>query len=458
MKFSVAYSAFFMGESMDLTKGNIKHQYFKYLLATFGSSITASVYALVDMAMVGQYHGPSGTAALAVVAPLWNVIYSLGLLTGIGGAVILSLEKGKGSGQENKPFTAALIYSVVLAAICWVAVAFFDEPILIFFGADEVTLPLAREYLFPIKFGVPLFLFNQMLAAFLRNDNNPLLATIGVLAGGAFNVVGDYVFVFVCDMGAAGAGLATVLGALITFCVSCIHFFKKSCTLRLVKPTGFIRLCSRITTIGFSTFFIDVAMGILTVIFNKQIVKYLSNDALAVYGVVINISTIVQCCAYSIGQAAQPLFSLNLGAQNCDRIKQTLKYSLFTAAVFAVFWTGLSLAVPNGIVSIFMKTTDGVLNIAPAIIRRYAISFILLPFNVFSTYYFQELLKPVTAFVVSVLRGVAISGALILILPLISPDAIWYAMPITELVVVVIVAVFMVKYTANLSEIAKRHG
>lgn len=83
---------------MNLLTGNIKPIYFKYLSAAFGSAMITSVYSLVDMAMVGQYQGPDGTAALAVVAPIWNIIYSLGLLMGIGGSVIFSTVRG----QENK--------------------------------------------------------------------------------------------------------------------------------------------------------------------------------------------------------------------------------------------------------------------------------------------------------------------------------------------------------------------
>ena len=81
---------------MDLLNGNIKKLYGKYLSAAFGSALISSIYGLVDMAMVGQYQGPDGTAALAVVAPVWNVIYSLGLLMGIGGSVIFSTKRGSG--------------------------------------------------------------------------------------------------------------------------------------------------------------------------------------------------------------------------------------------------------------------------------------------------------------------------------------------------------------------------
>ena len=96
---------------MDLLNGKIKTIYFKYLLAASGSVLISSIYGLVDMAMVGQYQGPDGAAALAVVAPVWNIIYSLGLLTGIGGAVLYSTEKGKGGQTEqNSYFTASVIF------------------------------------------------------------------------------------------------------------------------------------------------------------------------------------------------------------------------------------------------------------------------------------------------------------------------------------------------------------
>ena len=93
---------------MDLLTGNIRKLYTRYLAAAFGSALISSIYGMVDMAMVGQYQGPDGAAALAVVAPVWNIIYSLGLLTGIGGSVIFSARRGSAqAGDENEYFTSA---------------------------------------------------------------------------------------------------------------------------------------------------------------------------------------------------------------------------------------------------------------------------------------------------------------------------------------------------------------
>ena len=196
-------------------------------------------------------------------------------------------------------------------------------------------------------------------------------------------MIGDYIFVFTFNMGIFGAGLATAVGSRISFVVMLSHFWSKKNMLVLRKPTGIMGKLREILVTGFSTFFIDIAMGILTVLFNRQIMKYLGSNALAIYGPVINISTIVQCCAYSVGQAAQPIISINF----------------------------------------------------------------------FSTYYFQVLMKPRAAFCVSVFRGCIVSGILIMLLPIVTgANSIWFAMPITELLVAVYAIGMMSKYTKALSK------
>ena len=380
---------------MDFLNGNIKTLYFKYLAAAFGSALITSIYSVVDMAMVGQYHGPEGAAALAVVAPVWNIIYSLGLLMGIGGSVLFGTIRGKeeqGVKRSNEYFTLSIAGAVVLALAAWILIACFDRPLLIFFGAEGHTLTLAREYVLPIKFVIPCFLFTQTLAAYLRNDGNPGRATAGVLSGGIFNIFGDYFFIFVCDMGAFGAGLATAAGTVIS-----------------------------------------------------------------IYGVIVNVSTFVQCCAYSVGQAFQPIFSTNFGARKGERIRETLKYALGTTTFFGIFWVLLCMAIPNQFIRIFMSPTEEVLRIAPGIIRCYGLSFLLLPLNIFSTYYFQAVMKPQAAFVVSISRGLVISGILILLLPATAgADSIWLVMPFTELVTAVYVVSMIVRYTRRVPGQGKR--
>ena len=439
---------------MDLLRDDIKKVYFKYLTAAFGSALITSIYSIVDMAMVGQYHGPDGSAALAIVAPIWNIVCSLGLLTGIGGSVLFSNLRGQGAGNEkrsNEYFTMSVLLSILLSAAVWIMLVFFDRPLFRAFGAEGAVLDIALNYIMPIKYVCPLFLLNIMISAYLRNDGAPVRATVSTLAGGIFNIFGDYFFVFACDMGSFGAGLATALAAVITFVVAIGHFFTKKNTLHFVRPSSAAAQAKRVLITGFSTFFIDVATGIMTIMFNTQIMIYLGNTSLAVYGVIVNVAMLAQCCAYSIGQAAQPIISTNFGAGQGKRISGILKYALYTAAFFGIIWTAVCMGAPNGVIHVFMSPTDEVLNIAPAIIRCYTVSFIIMPFNIFSTYYFQALMKPAAAFVVSVGRGLVVSGLMIMLLPrMVSPDAIWFAMPITEVVILIYAATKIKKYTKAL--------
>lgn len=230
-----------------------------------------------------------------------------------------------------------------------------------------------------------------------------------------------------------------------------VHFFRKKNTLRFVEPSSVLRKLWNISVVGFSTAISDLAMGIIGILFNRQIMKYLGTDALAVYGILAQITPFAQCLAYGAGQAAQPIISQNLGAGQHDRIKECLKYGLYTCAGMGIFWTAVTQLAPNFFVHFFMTPTPAVLEIAPGIIRAYGISYILLPFNLFATYYFQAMMKANISMIASLARGAVISGGMILLLPMIAgADSIWYAMLITEVLVAGYGVYHMVKCTRTL--------
>ncbi len=373
---------------------------------------------------------------------MWAIVYSLGILAGIGGSVIFANLRGsQDEKQSNEYFSISVIFGAVLSVLAMVGIGLFNEPMLRFFGADDELLHLAQQYLKPVWFAIPCCVFSNLQSAYLRNDGNANLAMKAVLAGGVFNVFGDYFFVFTMDMGIMGAGLATAIGLYASNFIMLTHFFSKKNTLRFVKFTLPLRKVGRISATGFSTAVSDISMGIITILFNRQIMKYLGTDALAVYGIITQVAAFAQCCAYGAGQAAQPIISQNHGAGQPDRIKTCLKYGLYTCAAFALFWVALVEIYPNMFVYLFMEPTEVVLKIAPAIIRTYGLSFLILPFNIFSTYYFQAIMKPNISLIVSIGRGAVISGILILLLPVIAgADSIWLAMLITEAVVFAFVA------------------
>lgn len=433
----------------DILRGRVKTLYFKYLVAASGSAMVASVFGMVDAMMVGKYHGPAGNAALAVFNPLWSIIYCLGFLAGIGGSVLFATSRGKG--EENTAqqyFTLSVIYGIVLSVLAMVGIGLFHEQLFRFFGADEELLILAKKYLTPIFFAIPCCVFSNILSAYLRNDGNPALATKAVIIGGVFNAFGDYFCVFILDMGILGAGLATAIGQYVAIFIMLLHFVGKKNTLKFIKPVSICKKIRNITLTGFSTAINDLAMGIIGILFNRQIMTWLDSDALAVYGVITQITAFAQCLAYGAGQAGQPIISQSYGAGQYQRIKECLKYGLYTCVGMGIFWVIVMLAFPNIIMNFFMNPTPEVMKIAPNILRAYGISYILLPFNLFATYYFQAMMKPNISMIASLARGAVISGAMIMLLPLVlGAGSVWYAMLITEIIVAVFGVIYMVKCT-----------
>lgn len=326
----------------------------------------------------------------------------------------------------------------------WLSLVLFEDNILTTLGANETLVPLAKKYLIPLKFTLPVFLFMQFMAAFLRNDDNPTLSTKAVMTGGVFNIIGDVFFVFTMDLGILGAGIATCLGATLSFLIMLLHFRFPKNTLKFVKPKKILVKVKRIVGLGFSTFFIDIAVGILTMIFNIQIMKYLGKDSLAIYGIIVNISMFVQCCAYGVGQASQPILSANYGVNQTERISLLFRYNILTIIVISSIWFLATFILPTMFVHIFMTPTQEVLDIAPLILKIYGTSFLLLPFNIYITYYFQSTMKPTLAFMISVGRGLFVSSAFILLLPaLFGADSIWWAMTLTEIVTFLVIVIVL---------------
>ena len=439
---------------MNLVKDDIKKLYLRFLISSFGSALITSVYGIVDAMVVGQYYGPIGSSSLGVIAPIWNIIYSFGLLVGIGGSILFSVNKNKKEKIDgNTFFTSSIILGIIISLVLWVLLFAVEEPMLYFFGADEELIVLCKEYLLPVKISAPIFVFTQILSSFLRNDNNPKLATIAVVIGGIFNIFFDWFLVFYCNMGIMGAGIATC--ACVSILVMCIHFFTKRNTLKLTFKNNIFVHFKNIIINGFSTFIVDLAMGILNVFFNRQILRYFDYNALSIFAVIINIATFVQCCGYGIGQACQPLLSENFGAKNYKRVNKTLIYGIVSSFIVGLIWLILCETIPKEFIKFFMVPTEEVLKIGPKIIRMYSVAFFILPFNVFSTYYFQSILKPYISLIISLARGFVLSGILLYVFGLINKNLIWISIQVTELIVFVFVIINIIKNEKKLKKLSQ---
>mgnify|MGYP001264867784 CR=1 FL=1 len=398
-----------------------------------------SIYTLVDTIVIGRYEGPEGTAAVVTFSPMWSMLFAFGLLLGIGGSVLMAQKRGENKKEDgDRYYTAAMLASVIVSAMLFFVFFFFSKQLLTAFGARGHVLDLALKYAFWITLAAPFFLIGQVLLSFVRNDNRPFYTMAAAVAGGGFNIFGDIFFVFNCNMGISGAGLATAIGSVITFLVLVLHLFSKKNTLRFqkIRAIRWGHTLRSIIIMGSSNFIIDLAMGFMAVLYNNQILIYAGTAALAVYGVINTISVLIQTFGYAVGEASQAIMSVNYGAGQFGRISQTFRYASVTSLLLGIICALPGECFPGLLTELFMKTTPDVTLIAPAILRKYMISYVLLIFNVNATYYFQSVKRPGVSMSISLMRGILLGAVFVFLLPAVfGGPSIWYTAPLTELFV-----------------------
>ncbi|SDM54022.1 MATE family efflux transporter [Lachnospira pectinoschiza] len=432
---------------MDLLTGKISKIYFKYLAAAFGSALIVSIYALVDTIVIGRYEGPNGTAAVANFMPMWSIMYALGICFGIGGSVLLAHKRGAGKFEEsNKYFTTSVVLSVIASIIIFIVYNIWDRQLLYLSGGRGAVLDLSTKYCFYIAFASPLFIIGQMLIPLVRVDGKPFITTVAVMAGGIFNVFGDIYFAFGLDMGILGASLATAIGQLICVLILLAHILLGKCNLKLnFKNLHLLKRIGQVISTGSATFIVDIAIGVVTILVNNQIMRYSGETALAVYGVISSYVTAVQSVSYAVGESGQAIISTNYGAGNAKRVIGARRVMLTTALVGGIFFCIIAMLFPNAILRLYMKPTAEVYAIGAGAIRLYCLDLIFLMFNIASTYYFQAVNRLSVSLVVSLARGFFVNGLLVMLLPLIfGINGVWIAIPIAELIVAIYVA-FMLR-------------
>ena len=422
---------------MDLIGGDLRRIFARYLATTLGSAVVDSIYISVDLICVGHYCGPDGSAAISCVNPVWSIMIALGLLLGVGGSVWLSNRRGAGDETAARQyFTVSMEVAAVLSVALTLVYVFLQEPLLRFFGADDRLLGLAVEYVQWIAWTVPAFLMGIVLSSFIRNDGAPGICAVSLLLGGGVNMVGDvfFVFDFGLGLGASGAGMATALGQLVAIGVLGTYFFRKSCGLRLSRPDRGAEMLWRVCGAGFAPAVVDLTFGGTVILFNRQIMSLAGATELAVFGTVSSIAVLCQNLFYGVGQAVQPIVSANFGAGEFGRVARMRRLFLESSLAMGLVFCLLTALLPRPLLRLFMSVSRAVAAVGPGALRVYGLSFLIMGVNVVATYYLESVLRPRQSLVVSLARGVVFPSGLVLLLPAcLGVGAIWWAMPLTEL-------------------------
>ena len=429
-----------------LTTENVSKLFFRYLIPAIMGTMVTSIYVLADTIIIGKGIGIDAMAALNIVLPLFNIFFGNGLLFGVGGSVLMSIARGRGDVKAGECYyTVSMILNAVTCILYTILFWVFMDPIARFLGATDVTMPYVKEYVPYVIAGLSVFAFSTFLQTFVRNDGAPKLAMAAVVTGGISNVFLDILFVYPLHMGMAGASIASVIGSGITVSILLFHFRSKSCGLKFSLEGFSLKYVKQIFANGFTSFLVEITSGIVMFVFNIQLLEYVGDIGVSMYGVICNTAIIVICLCNGINQAAQPIISTNHGAGLYSRIESVRKLGIKTALVICSIPAVIGLIVPNVFTYIFLNPNEEILALSPVAIRTYFVGFFVMGVNMFIVGYFQSIVKPALSLVLCLLRGCVLSILFVTILaPLFGVVGIWASVPLGEFVTLFI-AVYCMK-------------
>lgn len=430
---------------MDFLKGNLKKLYFRFLIPSLGSAMVMSIYTLTDAVVIGKGVGADALAALSITTPLLCILMSMGILFGVGGSVQMNVSRGTGNhDRANRFFTLSFFTLALISTILWLVYGFGMSPLLRIMGANDTLYPYAMSYMNYINMFLPVAVFSNYIAIFVRADGDPNRAMAGVLLGGAVNIVLDIVFVFPCSMGIGGAALASVLGMVVQVTVGITHFFSRKNGLKFIKPKHVVSSVGQIIGNGISSFFNELANGFIVLLFNVQILKYCGESALSVYSVISNCVILVNSLFTGVGQTIQPIIATNYGAGKWERIRGIRRMSYLTIAIMGAVFSLSGILFPLGICGAFMEVSTDIEMLAQHAIRTYFVAFLPMGINLLSSYYLQSVLSVRKSLCISLLRNIILSSAAILAFPLMfDGGSLWFVMPIVETAVLIVSIVFV---------------
>ena len=422
-----------------MVKPTILKDFTKYVSLNVLGMISLSCYVLVDTFFIARALGPDGLVALNLSIWIFSVMHGVGLMIGIGGATQFAILKGKGE-DTNSVFPHSLFIGL-FAAIIFVAVGmFFPARLANALGADAVILPMASVYMQTLLYFSAFSLLNNILIAFIRNDNNPKLAMAGMVTGSFSNIVLDYIFLFPLSLGMFGAALATGLSFILSLIVLSFHFLSKNNKIRLLKCKLRIKKIINIIYLGASAFISELSFAVVLIIFNLVILRIAGNIGVAAYGIVANIAFVPMSIFPGVAQGIQPLISRGYGARDNGLVKQVLKYAIFVVVGLSLIIYTAAFIYTASIVSLFNSEANVTLaSLATTGIRIFFIGFTFAAINIIAAAFFSAIAAAKWGLIISLLRGCFIIIPMVIFLSgIFQMYGVWLSFVLTELIVCVL--------------------
>lgn len=417
------------------------------------SMLVSALYNIVDQIFIGNGIGINGNAATNVAFPLSTLCTSLALLFGIGGAANFNLCMGAGEHKRAGKYVGNSIFLLLSSGILLcVLVRIFLQPLMLLFGATEDTLAYSLEYTGITSFGFPFLILSTGGSALIRADGSPKFSMACMLSGAIINTIFDPLFIFVFQMGMAGAAWATVLGQIISGCMVLwylLHFRSVRLEKQYFLPK--LRCCLRVAALGTSNCFNQIAMMVVQIVMNNTMTFY---GALSVYGqeiplacsgIINKVNMIFFSLVIGISQGLQPITSFNYGAKKYGRVWNSYRLAVTAGTAISLVSFLCFQLFPRQIISLFGSGSEEYFVFAERYFRIFLFCTFINGIQPITSNFFTSMGKAPRGVLMALTRQVIFLLPLLVILPMFwGIDGVMYAGPIADTAAALLAIVLVV--------------
>lgn len=447
---------------VDMRKSSISRLFFHFFIPNLCAMLALSTYSTFDGIFVGKKLGEDALAAIGLCWPIFPALIAFELLFGLGAASIAAYFLGKGQDNRARLMFSSVFYFAAISSILIGLILFiYVDEVALALGANERVMPYVVEYLQVIFLSSFIMILHPLLDVFVINDNRPILAMVAMIAGSLSNIVLNYVFLFVWELGMFGSALATAMGHGIGMCILLSHFVRKVGRIYLVRRFSINAVLASAKN-GIPQSISELSVAFVMIMFNHTLksladTQEQSVSYLAIYSIVMYVGVVCFTILLSCAQGVQPVASYNYGAGDMARVKKIYVFgvgfsTLVGIAVYAVF-----MSIDAYLVKLFLKEgQEMILEPTLEAMKVYFSGYMLLGLNVVSAIFFQSIQRPKSSFVITLSYNLIFISILLFVLShYYGVFGVWLSYPISLLCSSVVV-VGVICYEARYGVLARR--
>ena len=349
---------------LDFKSMSVGKLFTKLLVPTIMGMAASALFTVVDGIFVGNGIGSDAMAAVNISAPIFMIITGVGLMFGMGGGILTSINLSQGKKKvANINFTQSVIALVFISLVMTLLLTIFPHKIATLFGSDEYLMDMVVEYLFWFSISLPFTVLVVALPFFIRLTN-PKISMWAMLAATVVNIILDYLFIFVFKWGLFGAAIATDIGEFVGAAIMIIYLFRHSIAIRCVwlklsvkSLLLTLRNVGYMIKLGFSVFLSEITISVMIISGNYVFMDYMGADGVAAYSVICYLFPIIFMVFNATVQSAQPIISYNYGCGQMKRSDNALRLSILFTLAFAFSIMLLFICFTRSIVTLFIPDT-----------------------------------------------------------------------------------------------------